>query len=123
MFLNRPKAMRWGVGRNLWNEPVTWLVQALKVCCPPFLPCDFFSVWLSLNANSNLLTLVANHRLLGLHYLRDPFQTQLPILISPSFFHWEETHDGDMDNRRGQPYVPAVQRGCVFWGRVSLYPG
>lgn len=114
--------MRWGVGRNLWNEPVTWLVQALKVCCPPFLS-DFFSVWLSLNANSNLLTLVANHRLLDLYHLRDPFQTQLPILISPNLCHWEETDEGDMANRRGQPCMPAVQRGGVFWGRVSLYSG
>lgn len=66
---------------------------------------------------------VANHRLLDLHHLRDPFQTQLPILISPNLCHWEETDDGDMGNRRGHRRMPVVQHRSVFWSRLFLYSG
>lgn len=123
VFLNGPKAISWGLGRNQWNEPAIWLVQALKVCCPPSLPNDFFSVWQSMNANSDLLTLVANDRLLDLHYLRDSFQAQLPIPISPNLCHWEQTDDDDMGTRCGHRRRPAVQDGSVFRGRVFLYSG
>lgn len=118
--------MRWGLGRNLWNVPVAWLVQALEVCCFALSPSPAFTPeqpCFLCTANRAFLILVANNRILGLHYLRNPVQIELLVFISPNFRHRKETVDGDMGHRRGHRDMPAVQHRSVFWGRLFLHTG